>query len=190
MSAGVVVGGRGGHAGAVGGEVGILWVEAADAHGAGIDFHVVQRESGHRFHELADVAHREFAVVVGGDDVDRVGGGAALHECLGLAAAGGGDLEFVEVHDLAAGGGRCEGRILQLDVLRHRLAGGDGDRGLGRLQARVGDRQNRRTVGRPRAVYAAVLAERDECRALDAHLGIADILTGGAVKHTAGDGAG
>jgi hypothetical protein len=87
LAADVVVGSGGGHAGTVERERGVLRVEATDAHRRGIHLRVVERDTGHRLHEFAYVAHGERTVVVGGDDVLGIHRGATFHDGAGLAFA-------------------------------------------------------------------------------------------------------
>jgi hypothetical protein len=189
LAAGVVVGRGRGHTGAIGGEGGILRVEAADAHLRRVNLGVVKRDAGHRFHELAHVAHGELAVIVGSDHVLGVHGGAALHDRLGLTLALRRNGKLPQRHDRVRR--RPHPRRLQLEVARRDLPGRHVDLRTRSLRAGVADRHVCLACGHARdPVETGILGEGYQVGAHDPHLGITNILLGSRVEHAAGDRAG
>ena len=180
LAAGVVVGSGGGHAGSIHSEGGVLRVESADTHGGGVHLGVVERNAGHRFHELAHITHGQRAVVVGGDDVLGIHGGATFHDGTGLAFALRGNDYHVQVGciDTCGVGGHS-----QFEIHRHHLARNDGGDRLRFLQTGVPDDDSdvtgRHTV---EPEISAILGVGDDRRALDPDLGIAHVLTGCSIE--------
>ena len=87
LTAGIVVGGRRRHTRAVHGEGRVFRRQAPDTNRRGVHLGIVQRQTRHGLHELADVTHGEGTKIVGRHHVLGVHGHAALHQCLGLSSA-------------------------------------------------------------------------------------------------------
>ena len=174
------------------GEGGILRVESADAHGGGVHLRVVERNAGHGLHELAHVTHGEGAVVVGGDDVLRIHGGATLHDGAGLAFALRGDDHHVQLVRIATRGGvgRHFSSKSSVTTAPATTVATAFDSCRPVYLTTTSDFAGRHTG---ETEIAAILGVGDDRRAFDTDLGIAHVLAGcgieDATAHAAGGGA-
>ena len=180
-----------GHGGAVSHYVGHGAAEAADRDRGR---HLVLVADGHarqEAHEFGDVAFRDVAEGVGGDDVLDVRREALLvgRERLAFGEFGSREHERIEFHDAGlVAGGRPAG---EADVAHDGLARRERQCDLLRIQPGIKRIQRHRAAGDPGEPEDSVaVGERGEVGALDGHADVEEVLAGDLALHAAGDGAG